>query len=556
MLKNFSKIAFIVGKKNSLILLTLIPIGFLSIILELLSVASFLPLMKQVFGSDNISTSSGGTLANFSTILISYFDNVNYLFIFVLSVMILKNIYIIAQNYIFLIASKNIYLTVCEKLFLSKISESYTTFVKKSSSIFLKDLRETTVMFRLYIETIINFSIEISVSIIIIVFLLVMNFKVTVIIFFTLALFAYLFLSLSKNFSKRAGKKQNECAGQINNVLLNTYHNFIDIKLYREGGVFQRVFSEINSAFANYTKKLYFIYTLPKSVLELVIIFLLISFFIKNQGINLQDYIAIFGMYLIAIYRLLPSAAKLINLKIQMSAFSFTIEAICELIKKKRINKKPIKKIKSSIAFKNVSFSYDKKNVVIKNLNLTFKKNKIACIYGKSGCGKTTLVRLITGLIEPNVNGKILLDNKINYKNLSLDIGYVSQNFFIMKDTLANNIVFNGNKEDVDIKKLDNILHMLELDIVMKNKNLNYDSILTEDASLFSGGQRQRIAIARALYRDTDILILDESTNALDLKTEAKIIKNLHQIKKNKIIIIISHRKETKVACDISYDLS
>jgi ABC-type bacteriocin/lantibiotic exporter with double-glycine peptidase domain len=99
-------------------------------------------------------------------------------------------------------------------------------------------------------------------------------------------------------------------------------------------------------------------------------------------------------------------------------------------------------------------------------------------------------------------------------------------------------------------------MSIVELKKIIESKNINYNSILKENASTFSGGQRQRIAIARALYRDTDILILDEATNALDLDSEKRIIKNLHSIKKNKIIIIISHRKETKKSCDISYDLS
>jgi ABC-type bacteriocin/lantibiotic exporter with double-glycine peptidase domain len=161
---------------------------------------------------------------------------------------------------------------------------------------------------------------------------------------------------------------------------------------------------------------------------------------------------------------------------------------------------------------------------------------------------------LIAGLIKPNVSGKIMIDKKFEYKNLSLDISYVSQNFFIMNDTLAKNIAFADNKQ-INLNKIDKIIKMLELDIVLKNKDISYQTIISEDASLFSGGQRQRLAIARALYKDSDILILDESTNALDLRTEAKIINNLHSIKLNKIIIIISHRKEIKSLCDYSYKL-
>jgi ATP-binding cassette subfamily C protein len=286
-----------------------------------------------------------------------------------------------------------------------------------------------------------------------------------------------------------------------------------------------------------------------------MIVTFLILFFFNFQEINFKDHIGILGIYLVAIYRLLPSAIKLSNLKTQLNSYAFSIKLVYESLKNNNENKKSIKNIKI-INFKNVSFSYDKKNIVFKNLNLTFKKNQIMCIYVKSGCGKTTLVRLIAGLINPNVSGKIILDNKINYNNFHLDIGYVSQNFYIMKDSLINNIVFDNNEKKINFKQLDFIMSIVELKKIIESKNINYNSILKENASTFSGGQRQRIAIARALYRDTDILILDEATNALDLDSEKRIIKNLHSIKKNKIIIIISHRKETKKSCDISYDLS
>lgn len=553
MTKNLFLIFDILGKKNVIYLLILVPVGFLSIILEFFSIFSFLPLIQQSFGENDIS--SNYYLSKLSRFLIGYFGNINFLFIFVLCVIAIKNIYLLFQNYFFLTVTKKIYLFICDKMFVNRLSEKYLTFIEKSSSNFLKDIRETSNVFRLYLESLINFLIEIIISIVIVVFLFLVNFNVSLIIFLTFGLILYLFSSFSKGFSQRTGQNQNQAAEQINDILLNSYHNFVDIRLYRQINFFKKKFLAINSIYAEYIKKLNFLFSIPKSMIELMIVTFLILFFFNFQEINFKDHIGILGIYLVAIYRLLPSAIKLSNLKAQLNSHAFSIKLVYESLKNNNENKKSIKNIKI-INFKNVSFSYDKKNIALKNLNLTLKKNQIVCIYGKSGCGKTTLVRLIAGLINPNVSGKIILDNKINYTNFHLDIGYVSQNFYIMKDSLINNIVFDDNEKNINLKKLDYIMSIVELKKIIENRNINYNSILKENASIFSGGQRQRIAIARALYRDTDILILDEATNALDLASEKRIIKNLHSIKKNKIIIIISHRKETKKSCDISYDLS
>jgi ABC-type bacteriocin/lantibiotic exporter with double-glycine peptidase domain len=552
--KNLLKIYKSIGKKNTFFFITLFPVGLVGLTFELLSIFGFIPIFQQGFGGSIISSSESLNLI--SNKIINYVDDQNFLIIIVLFIIIFKNIFILFQNYYFLTISKRIYLFICDRLFLNKISEDHLIFLEKSSSSFLKDLRETTVNFRIYLESLLNFFIEFSVTILIIYFLLLMNFNITISILSIFISIVFLFIIFSRNYASKIGKRLNEYAEKLNNILINSFHNFVNIKIYNKTGFFLKKYQIANVSFAENQKKIFFLYSTTKPVMELAIVFIIIIFLINSQGDKFNNYLGILGVYLVAFYRLLPSAIRVSNLKLTLNSNSFSVDMICNSINKIEYKTRLIKKIKSNIKFSNVFFSYDKNNIILKNINLIFNKNYITCLYGKSGCGKTTLVKLIAGLIKPT-SGKIIIDNKFEYKkSTNLNISYVSQNCFIMKDTLAKNIAFDEDNK-IDFDKIDQIIKILELDIVMKNKKINYQTtVISEDASLFSGGQRQRIAIARALYKDSDILILDESTNALDLRTEARIIKNLHSIKLNKIIIIISHRKETRRLCDYKINLS
>jgi ABC-type bacteriocin/lantibiotic exporter with double-glycine peptidase domain len=187
-------------------------------------------------------------------------------------------------------------------------------------------------------------------------------------------------------------------------------------------------------------------------------------------------------------------------------------------------------------------------------VNLIINKNSTIGVTGPSGGGKSTFVRLALGLISPTT-GQIFFDGKFNlYKNKDLfhySVAYISQNFFILKDSIKNNISFNTDeKNNIDNDKINMAIKLSKFDEVMKLNNFNLESVITEDALKLSGGQRQRLAIARALYFDTDILVLDEATNSLDSKTANEVLLNILKLKKNKIIIIVSHEEWILNLCE------
>ena len=172
---------------------------------------------------------------------------------------------------------------------------------------------------------------------------------------------------------------------------------------------------------------------------------------------------------------------------------------------------------------------------------------------GQSGSGKSTVIDLIIGLLRPT-KGKILIDGtnveKINNQDWLSQIGYVSQTPFIVDDTLRNNIAFGLKKELIDNELMLDCLQMSQLENFLKNKKLGLDTMLGESGSRISGGQRQRIAIARALYRNPKLLILDEATNAIDSVNERAFIKVLDKLHGKMTTIIIAHKMTSIKKCD------
>ena len=190
---------------------------------------------------------------------------------------------------------------------------------------------------------------------------------------------------------------------------------------------------------------------------------------------------------------------------------------------------------------------------IFKNLNLRIDKGQFVGIYGRSGSGKSTLINILLGLQKPE-SGSILLNNEeINYNNdyFIEKLGYVPQDIFLFNDTLSNNISLFDDK--INDKIFKDLIEKSQLENNFKFMDKSF--LIGERGKDLSGGQIQRIAIARSLYNNSNLLILDEATNALDEKTEKQFINTLYKLKNEKSMLIISHDKEVLSICDIIYEL-
>jgi ABC-type bacteriocin/lantibiotic exporter with double-glycine peptidase domain len=208
------------------------------------------------------------------------------------------------------------------------------------------------------------------------------------------------------------------------------------------------------------------------------------------------------------------------------------------------------------IDLKNINFKYsDSGPFILRNINLNIKNGTTIGLIGESGAGKTTLINIILGLMQPT-SGSICVDGvdiSENVKNWQSQIGYVPQNIYLSDDTIKKNIALALPEEKIDNIAVNRAVTNAKLDSLVNNLSNGLDTKIGEFGDRISGGQRQRIAIARALYTNPKVFILDECTNSLDLKTEKQIIDEVNSLKGKKTIIMIAHRLSTLENCDRIY---
>ena len=279
--------------------------------------------------------------------------------------------------------------------------------------------------------------------------------------------------------------------------------------------------------------------------------FLVLIYFFKDSSFS---YLPIMATWLLAMQKLFPSFNEIFNnlatLKSLRANFKDTENLMFNDLKEARIvSAKENIEFNNQIEFKNIFFKYESsKGNILENINLTIKKGSITGILGETGVGKSSLINLIVGFFPPSAGTVMSDSSEINHKNVvnwQKKISIVPQSIMLLDDTIENNIVFNNNK---DKKKLDFCIKAACLEELVSDFNQKENNLIGENGQRISGGQRQRIGIARAIYRDTNILILDESFNSLDDKTKKTILNNLKSLKKT--IILITHDKKETIFYD------
>lgn len=303
---------------------------------------------------------------------------------------------------------------------------------------------------------------------------------------------------------------------------------------------------------------------IPKKTNEFIAIVGIVIVFLF--GIFLSDdrsglFILLGGMA-VAAYRLMPSMNRILATLMAIKAHTYTLDILKDLqgFDPEEAPTPPAIQWKNDIEFRNLGFSYEKDQPVLKSVNLKIQKGELVGFIGESGSGKTTLMRILLRLLKED-QGNIYIDgapiDAKNEANWRSGLGYVQQDVFILEGSLSENVAFGEKPENVDRDKVMTCLKKASLDGFVAELEEGIDTYIGEMGSKLSGGQKQRLAIARSLYKNAEVFVFDEATSALDSETEMAITESIAKLaEEDKTIFIIAHRITTLKDCTRIFELA
>jgi len=442
------------------------------------------------------------------------------------------------------------------------LNQPYSWFLGRHSADLGKSiLSEVGIIINNGMQPFMLFISNTMIAILLIALLILVDPKLTLIVSFTIGIAYGLIFKLIRKFLNHVGKLR-----MINNQLRFTAVSeaFGAAKEVKVGGleeIFIKRFSDPAQIFARSQASSSAIAQMPRFALEAIAfggIILLILFLMAKTG-SIDSVLPIISLYAFAGYRLLPAIQQIYSAFTQLSFVRPMVESMYNDIKSfEKYNKNQDRNnllFNKAITLKNVSYEYpNASRTSLKDVNLNIPVGTTVGIVGTTGSGKTTTADIILGLLESQ-KGFLEIDGQVitrkNVRSWQRNIGYVPQHIYLTDDTIEANIAFGVDPKSINqhnIEKVSKIanLHQFVIDELPKK----YQTTIGERGVRLSGGQRQRIGIARALYHNPKLLILDEATNALDNITEKTVMKKINNIKENLTIIMIAHRLSTVMQCD------
>ena len=452
-----------------------------------------------------------------------------------------------------------------KRLVESYLHQPYSWFLNRNSADLGKNiLSEAGTIVGGSMKPMIDLIAKSMVAIALLLLLIVIDPKLSFVIFFTIGGAYFLIYKFSHNFLDRIGKNRLK-SNQLRFTAVS--EAFGAVKEIKVGGLEQtyiKQFSDPAKTYAIVQSSQQVVGQLPRYALEAIAFggILLMILYLMTQGDTFASALPVIALYAYAGYRLMPALQNIYSSIAKLRYVGPGLNSIYEdFISLKPFDSQQdqgVLMLNKEITLNKICYQYPSSSrIVLKDINLKISARKTIGLVGTTGSGKTTIVDIILGLLEVKqgtleVDGKVI--NKKNCRTWQKSIGYVPQNIYLTDDTITANIALGVNLKEINLEAIKKACKIANLHEFITNELPNqYETIVGERGVRLSGGQKQRIGIARALYHNPQILILDEATSSLDNMTEKSVMEEVYNISKDITVIIIAHRLSTIKNCDIIY---
>lgn len=466
---------------------------------------------------------------------------------------VFRSFYNIFYNYSLNKFSLGTFRYFATRLFKTYLGLPYKVYVQKNPSVLVQMISgEANNLSNLLLYMLRMFSEAVTVFFLYI-FMLLVHWQITLVLTCILILIVLFVFATLIRFSKKLGERRYRANMKLSRIMWETFGNFKFIKLKGNEDQVFRVFSDSTNSLSHSSIISATLGTIPKNVLENLGFSLLIAAicYILWRYNSAAMVIPIISMYALALYRMLPAINRILE---NLNSIAYVQQSLHSIYED--FNLETDTEGSASIAFtrsirgEHLCFRYVKGEEVIKNISLEIGIGEKVAFVGESGSGKTTLVDLIIGIYRPTAGHLYVDDILIDHTNIRSwrsKIGYIPQSIYLFDGSVGENVAFGSS--DFNEEKIIEVLKKAKIWEFLASRE-GIHTRVGEGGIQLSGGQKQRIGIARALYHDPEVLVLDEATSSLDDETEAHIMNEIYDVSGSKTLIIIAHRLSTVERCD------
>ena len=492
----------------------------------------------------------------------------------IIVVFILKNVYLFFENVVLLRFIYTNQFETSRRMMIGFMRRPYEYYLGADTAVIQRNITSDINNVFALILTILQMTSEIIVFIFLVLVLLYSDWKMTLFVAVILVAILFLIKSVIKPVMRKAGTDNQNYYSGLYKWIQESVMAIKEIKIAGREDYFIEGYAKCGDGYVNAVQKYKIFNSTPRLLIETVFITGLIGYMLimLKIGVREQDLVTQLGLFAAASSRLLPSANRINNYLTSISYFEPFLNNVSanlqEEINDSEIsyerseaaanNRQFVEKlpVKEKIELKDITYRYpNTEPLIFDHADMTIPVGRSVGIVGTSGAGKTTIVDIMLGLLRTE-SGEVLADGvpvTEHYQGWLKNIGYIPQTIFMLDSDIRHNVAFGVPEEEIDDEKVWNALKEAQLDEHVRSLPDGLQTGIGERGIRISGGQRQRIGIARALYEDPEVLVLDEATSAVDNETEAAIMDSINRLHGRKTLIIIAHRLQTIEKCDMVY---